>query len=92
MIKELINQEMTINILESMKVKIHWVDTRLKTSCTVLVLCICNKNNRKQVILLEIDKPQIMLAEYWIGLPPKKQFEDVIKLLLTEAREIKKLI
>ena len=75
-----------------MKVKMQWVDTRLKTSWIVLVLCNCTKINRKQVILLEMDKPQIMLAEYWIDQPPKKQFEDVIKLLLTEARERKKLI
>jgi hypothetical protein len=28
-----------------------------------------------------------MVAEYWTDLPPKKQFEEKIHLLLTEARE-----
>jgi hypothetical protein len=32
-------------------------------------------------------KDGIMVAEYWTELPPRKQFEEKIHLLLTEARE-----
>jgi hypothetical protein len=32
-------------------------------------------------------KDGILVAEYWTDLPPKKQFEEKIYLLLTEARE-----
>ena len=43
--------------------------------------------SREQIELLEMHKDGIMVAEYWTDLPPKKQFEEKIHLLLTEAKE-----
>jgi len=38
-------------------------------------------------IKLEMDKDGIMVAEYWTMLPPKKELEEKIRQLLSEARE-----
>lgn len=50
-------------------------------------LILCAAGSREQVELLEMHKDGIVLAEYWTELPPKKEFERKIHLLLTEARE-----
>ena len=50
-------------------------------------LILCAAGSREQVELLEMHKDGIMLAEYWTELPPKKEFEQKIHLLLAEARE-----
>ncbi|MBC7523994.1 MAG: hypothetical protein H7239_06110 [Flavobacterium sp.] len=42
---------------------------------------------KEQIELLEMHKDGIMVAEYWTDLPPKKQFEEKIHLLVAEARE-----
>ena len=34
-----------------------------------------------------MDKDGIMVAEYWTDLPPKKELEEKIRILLIEARE-----
>jgi predicted nuclease of restriction endonuclease-like (RecB) superfamily len=50
-------------------------------------LILCAESSREQIELLEMHKDGIMVAEYWTDLPPKKQFEEKIHLLVAEARE-----
>ena len=50
------------------------------------ILC-AGGGNREQIELLEMDKDGIMVAEYWITLPPKAEFEQKIQTILTETRE-----
>jgi predicted nuclease of restriction endonuclease-like (RecB) superfamily len=50
-------------------------------------LILCAESSREQVELLEMHKDGIMVAEYWTELPPKKELEQKIHILLEEARE-----
>ena len=50
-------------------------------------LILCAESSREQIELLEMHKDGIMVAEYWTDLPPKKEFEEKIHSILTEARE-----
>ena len=50
-------------------------------------LILCAGDSREQIELLEMDKDGIMVAEYWTELPPKKELEEKIRILLLEARE-----
>ena len=50
-------------------------------------LILCAESSREQIELLEMHKDGIMVAEYWTDLPPKKQFEEKIHLLVAEAKE-----
>lgn len=50
-------------------------------------LILCAESSREQVELLEMHKDGIMVAEYWTDLPPKKQLEEKIHLLMAEAKE-----
>lgn len=50
-------------------------------------LILCAESSREQIELLEMHKDGIIVAEYWTDLPPKKQFEEKIHSLLTEAKE-----
>lgn len=54
---------------------------------TPIGLILCAESSREQIELLEMHKDGIMVAEYWTDLPPKRQFEEKIHLLLTEAKE-----
>ena len=54
---------------------------------TPIGLIRCAESSREQIELLEMHKDGIMVAEYWTDLPPKRQFEEKIHLLLTEAKE-----
>ena len=50
-------------------------------------LILCAESTREQIELLEMHKDGIMVAEYWTDLPPKKEFEEKIHVLLIEAKE-----
>ena len=54
---------------------------------TPIGLILCAESSREQIELLEMHKDGIIVAEYWTDLPPKKQFEEKIHSLLTEAKE-----
>jgi len=51
-------------------------------------LILCSEGNREQIELLEMHKDGIMVAEYWTELPPKKLFEQKIREIVTETREL----
>lgn len=72
-----------------MELYLKWLDKYEKQEGenTPIGLILCAESSREQVELLEMHKDGIMVAEYWTDLPPKKQFEEKIHLLLTEAKE-----
>lgn len=72
-----------------MELYLKWLDKHEKQEGenTPIGLILCAESSREQIELLEMHKDGIMVAEYWTDLPPKKQFEEKIHLLLTEAKE-----
>jgi predicted nuclease of restriction endonuclease-like (RecB) superfamily len=72
-----------------MELYLKWLDKYEKQDGenTPIGLILCAESSREQIELLEMHKDGIMVAEYWTDLPPKKQFEEKIHLLLEEAKE-----
>ena len=72
-----------------MELYLKWLDKYEKQEGenTPIGLILCAESSREQIELLEMHKDGIMVSEYWTDLPPKKQFEEKIHSLLTEARE-----
>lgn len=72
-----------------MELYLKWLDKYEKEEGenTPIGLILCAESSREQIELLEMHKDGIMVAEYWTELPPKKQFEEKIHLLLREAKE-----
>ena len=72
-----------------MELYLKWLDKYEKQEGenAPIGLILCAESSREQIELLEMHKDGIMVAEYWTDLPPKKQFEEKIHLLLTEAKE-----
>jgi predicted nuclease of restriction endonuclease-like (RecB) superfamily len=77
-----------------MELYLKWLDKYEKQEGenTPIGLILCAESSKEQIELLEMHKDSIMAAEYWTDLPPKKQFEEKIHLLIAEARERKKLL
>lgn len=72
-----------------MELYLRWLDKYEKEDGenTPIGLILCAESSREQIELLEMHKDGIIVAEYWTDLPPKKQFEEKIHSLLTEAKE-----
>jgi predicted nuclease of restriction endonuclease-like (RecB) superfamily len=72
-----------------MELYLKWLDKYEKQEGehSPIGLILCAESSREQIELLEMHKDGIMVAEYWTDLPPKKQFEEKIHLLLIEAKE-----
>lgn len=72
-----------------MELYLKWLDKYEKKEGELppVGLILCAESSREQVELLEMHKDGIMVAEYWTELPPKKQLEQKIHSILTEARE-----
>ncbi|KUJ59447.1 hypothetical protein AR687_23190 [Flavobacteriaceae bacterium CRH] len=72
-----------------MELYLRWLDKYEKQQGekTPIGLILCAESSREQIELLEMHKDGIIVAEYWTDLPPKKQFEEKIHSLLTEAKE-----
>lgn len=72
-----------------MELYLKWLDRhdRQEGENPPVGLILCAAGSREQVELLEMHKDGIVLAEYWTELPPKKEFERKIHILLAEARE-----
>jgi predicted nuclease of restriction endonuclease-like (RecB) superfamily len=72
-----------------MELYLKWLDKYEKQEGenTPIGLILCAESSREQIELLEMHKDGIMVAEYWTDLPPKKQFEERIHLLVAEAKE-----
>jgi|GEM_PF-3148697 len=50
-------------------------------------LILCTEASREQIELMEMDKVGISVAQYWMALPPKSEFERKIKEIYAEAQE-----
>ena len=72
-----------------MELYLKWLDKYEKQEGenTPIGLILCAESSREQIELLEMHKDGIMVAEYWTDLPPRKQFEEKIHLLVAEAKE-----
>jgi predicted nuclease of restriction endonuclease-like (RecB) superfamily len=72
-----------------MELYLKWLDKYEKQDGenTPIGLILCAESSREQIELLEMHKDGIIVAEYWTDLPPKKQFEEKIHMLLIEAKE-----
>jgi predicted nuclease of restriction endonuclease-like (RecB) superfamily len=72
-----------------MELYLKWLDKyeRQEGENAPVGLILCAESSREQVELLEMHKDGIIVAEYWTELPPKKELEQKIHLLLAEARE-----
>ncbi|MFZ4799253.1 MAG: PDDEXK nuclease domain-containing protein [Bacteroidia bacterium] len=72
-----------------MELYLKWLDKYEKSEGELppIGLILCAESSREQIELLEMHKDGIMVAEYWTELPPKKQLEQKIHILLAEAKE-----
>jgi predicted nuclease of restriction endonuclease-like (RecB) superfamily len=72
-----------------MELYLKWLDKYEKKEgeLSPVGLILCAESSREQVELLEMHKDGIMVAEYWTELPPKKELEQKIHAILTEAKE-----
>jgi len=72
-----------------MKLYLKWLNRyeRQEGENEPIGLILCSESGREEVELLEMDKDGIMVAEYWTTLPPKKEFEQKIHIILSETRE-----
>jgi hypothetical protein len=50
-------------------------------------LILCTEASRDQIALLELHKDNIVVAEYWTDLLPKKELEERLRMILHDARE-----
>jgi hypothetical protein len=72
-----------------MELYLRWLDRYEKQEGeqSPIGLILCAESRREQVELLEMYKDGIMVAEYWTELPPKRELEKRLHLLLIEAKE-----
>jgi predicted nuclease of restriction endonuclease-like (RecB) superfamily len=72
-----------------MELYLKWLDKyeKKENELPPIGLILCAESSREQIELLEMHKDGIMVAEYWTELPPKKQLEQKIHSILTEAKE-----
>jgi len=72
-----------------MKLYLGWLDRyeRHEGESAPVGLILCAESSREQIELLKLDRDGILVAEYWTELPPKKELERRIRMILAEARE-----
>jgi predicted nuclease of restriction endonuclease-like (RecB) superfamily len=72
-----------------MELYLKWLDRyeRKEGENAPIGLILCTEASRDQIELLEMDKAGIAVAEFWTNLPPKSEFEKLIKNILVEAKE-----
>ncbi|MEI8272399.1 MAG: PDDEXK nuclease domain-containing protein [Paludibacter sp.] len=93
-LKRLVAVELKLGKFEAkhkgqMELYLKWLDKYEKAEGELppIGLILCAESSREQIELLEMHKDGIMVAEYWTELPPKKQLEQKIHILLAEAKE-----
>lgn len=76
-----------------MELYLKWLDKYEKQTDenAPIGLILCTEGSREQIELLEMHKDGIMVAEYWTDLPPKKDLEQRLHQLLSEAKERKEI-
>ena len=93
-IKRLIAVELKIGRFQAkdkgqMELYLNWLDRydKQEGEQPPLGLILCTETSKEQIELLEMHKDGIMVAEYWTGLPPKKELEKHLHIALMDARE-----
>jgi predicted nuclease of restriction endonuclease-like (RecB) superfamily len=94
-LKRLVAVELKIGKFEAeyngkMKLYLAWLDKyeRQEGENAPIGLILCSdSSNREQIEFLNLDKDGIMVAEYWMALPPKKELQEKIQTLLIETKE-----
>ena len=72
-----------------MELYLNWLNKyeRQEGEETPIGLILCTEAGSEQVELLNLQKDNIMVAEYWSSLPPKALLEEKLQSALLEARE-----
>jgi predicted nuclease of restriction endonuclease-like (RecB) superfamily len=72
-----------------MRFYLKWLDRyeRQEGENPPIGLILCTEASRDQIELMELDKEGIAVAEYWINMPPKVEFERKIREILVQAQE-----
>ncbi|MCL2090090.1 MAG: PDDEXK nuclease domain-containing protein [Micrococcales bacterium] len=72
-----------------MKLYLKWLDRyeRQAGEEAPIGLILCTEARREQIELLQMHKDGIAVAEYWTDLPPKKELEERIQLILRQTKE-----
>lgn len=72
-----------------MKFYLKWLERyeRREGESAPIGLILCASANRYQVEMMELHKDNIVVAEYWTELLPKKELEERLQMLLRQARE-----
>lgn len=72
-----------------MKLYLKWLDRceRQEGEEAPIGLILCTEASREQVELLEMHRDGIVVAEYWTALPPKQELEELLQVMLRNARE-----
>ncbi len=72
-----------------MELYLKWLNRyeRKEEEAPPVGLILCTETSKEQIELLEMHKDDILVAEYWTELPPKKVLEDKIKTAVVEAKE-----
>lgn len=93
-LKRLVAVELKIGKFEAghkgqMELYLGWLDRyeRQEGEGAPIGLILCAEKSREQIELLQLDRDQIMVAEYWTVFPERPVFERKIHALLESARE-----
>jgi hypothetical protein len=72
-----------------MELYLNWLDKyeRTEDEYSPIGLILCAEAGSEQVELLNMQKDNIMVAEYWTNLPPKQLLEEKLHNALIEVRE-----
>ena len=72
-----------------MRFYLKWLDQneRGQNEEAPLGLILCASADRDQVELMELHKDNVVVAEYWTELLPKKELEDRLQIMLRDAQE-----
>jgi len=93
-LKRLVAVELKINRFKAgykgqMELYLNWLNKheRQEGEEAPIGLVLCAEAGSEQVELLNMQKDNIMVAEYWTNLPPKKLLEEKLHNALIEVRE-----
>ena len=93
-LKRLVAVELKINHFKpaykgQMELYLNWLHKyeRQEGEEAPIGLILCAEAGAEQVELLNMQKDNIMVAEYWTSLPPKKLLEEKLHNALIEVRE-----
>jgi len=72
-----------------MRFYLKWLDKyeRGENEQAPIGLILCTSADRDQVELMELNKDNIVVAEYWTDLLPKKELEARLQVILRDAQE-----